>query len=71
MIKYLIEKGININKHVFGHNSLYWCRDYPETLKILIKNGIDIHQIDNNGHNALFWCRNHPEILKMLLDKGI
>ncbi len=44
----LIKKGIDVNYINHNCNALYWCRDYPEVLKMLIDYGIDINFINYN-----------------------
>jgi ankyrin repeat protein len=70
MVKFLIERGINVNlKDKEGKTVLMSCYN-PKILEILIDSGVSINEVDNKGRNALFY-KNNPETIKHLIDNSI
>ena len=69
--KYLIKKGIDIDKKdKFGNTALI-LNDHVDVYKYLIKSGAAINHINDNKKNVLFYSLNNIEKTKYLISKGI
>jgi ankyrin repeat protein len=76
LIKYLVEKGVNINsKDNNGNNALLFASSfgYLKIVKYLVEKGVNIHDKNNAGNNALLFTSpgGHLKIVKYLVEKGV
>ncbi len=54
------------------HYAARWS-DNPKVIQLLIDNGGDVHDKDNNGRTPLSWAafnNNNPEVIQLLIDNG-
>lgn len=77
IVKYLIDKGANLNaQDKLGYSSLHFAAQngYIEIADMLLKNGASIDLLDAYGNTplgkAVFYFNNDPEMIYLLLQKG-
>jgi ankyrin repeat protein len=73
-VKFLIEKGANVNaRDARGRTALmYFDYDNPEITKLLINANADVNAKDHAGYTALMhaYMQNHIKIMKLLKSHG-
>ncbi len=76
IVKFLLEKGANINAKVFGEiTALMYAsmNGHPQTVKFLLDHGADVNATSNLSRNTALIVASlsgHTEIAKILLDHG-
>jgi ankyrin repeat protein len=69
IIKYLIDKGIDVNQvNIDGNNAIFYQRD-PHIIEFLIDAGINVNQVNNKGNGILFYDEKNPRIIRLLLSR--
>lgn len=75
IVEFVLSKNININvKNKYGSTPLH-IAVYPEIAQILINNGADVNEIDNEEETPLHDCawngEERGEMIKLLLQNGV
>lgn len=78
-VQMLIDHGANVRmtdwRGLYHHNSLFYASIHTnehseEILRILMRNGSDPNDRDNQGRTALFWAQS-PHVVRVLIESGI
>ncbi|MDO5980663.1 ankyrin repeat domain-containing protein [Flavivirga spongiicola] len=69
LIKLLLDSGIKVGTlDKYEKNALHFWGDYPEVLKLLTLQGLDINKHDNKGYTPFSWfcysCENEETMIK-------
>ena len=74
IMKFLIDKGANVNADTWGLTPLLWAaeRGKMDIMKILIDKGANVNATDTDGFTPLLWTagRGDIDIMKILIEKG-
>lgn len=74
MVKFLIDKGADLNYKYDGRTLLHITvyTGYYDITRILIENGANINEVDNNGLTVLhaFCYKNEKDLVELCLDNG-
>ena len=77
IIKYLIDKGADVNGKTLENNTVLMLAASnitdPNIIELLINSGADVNAVDNYGFDPINYAaikNNNPDIIKLLINKG-